>query len=260
MSCRRVQGLLLEYVFDDMGAAQRAALESHLDGCPRCRQRVSGLRRLWRALPEPYPAALEPQPATWERSWSAILERITLPAEAQAAAGIDRRPTFARGTAVAASLCLAFLLGLHWPDLRLAALRMAGRAPAYVPHVSGLETFQSASHGYLQRTRLLLLEVRQSEPSSGSLADTSLVSHSRSLLGEAPRHLTAAREVRNPHLEALLFELEDILRQILERGGGAPGGLPTDLEDAMDVMLFKLEMLERPPAPHAAPAMRPLRL
>lgn len=257
MSCRRARGLLVDYVFDEMERSGRAAFESHLDGCPRCRRHAAALKRLWRALPEPYPAALTPPAAVWERTWEAIAERIAAPLPADWPA---QRPIAAwRWAAAAAALGGAFLLGRYWDEARLASLRLAGRAAPPAGYFSGLDTFHTASHGYLQRSRLLLLELQQTAGAEAGVDDPWLVSHSRSLLGEVPEHLSAARQIRNPHLEDLLADLEVVLRQVLE-SDRARGGLPRDLEAEMGLLLFKLEMLESPAASAAPGDGRPVAL
>jgi len=253
MSCRRSRRTLPEYLFDEMDRVERADFESHLDGCQRCRKQVHGLRRLWKSLPEPYPAALEPPPQVWAHCWERILERVTVPgadrSAAPAAGGLSRP---ARWTAAAAVLAGAFLLGLRWEDVRLQAMHLTGLAPAAEEgYFSGLESFASESDNYLQRSRLVLMELQQTGATAQSVDDPWLAEHSRLLLGEAPRHLTAARRIRNPRIEDLLAELESVLRQVLENGGGG-AGLPPELEAETELLLFKLEMLDR-----TSPAVQP---
>ncbi len=53
-------GRLSDYLDGELGAAERAELESHVDGCARCRQELGALRStvgLLRSLPEPEPPA-----------------------------------------------------------------------------------------------------------------------------------------------------------------------------------------------------------
>ena len=253
MTCRRTRKALLEYTLDDLEDTTRLDVESHLDGCPPCRQQAVALRRLWRAVPEPQPAALIPPDAFWERSWSRILERLdSREAEVPGAVPAPRRVVLARWAAVAAGLVLAFVLGLLWPSLREAALALAGADPEPVNHFAGLDSFQRASGDYLQRSRLLLLELQQTGAAGSSLDDPWLAEHSRALLGEASRHAPIARRIHNRHIERLLADLEGLLRRLLDtssRGGVDPG-----LEAEMSLLLFRLEMMERPDLPAAAPA------
>lgn len=256
MSCWRARRRLLGYVFDDLERSERSLIESHLDGCPRCRRRALGLRRLYRALPEPHPAALEPPEEVWERTWSGILERIALPAHPEAAP-LPRRTFFWRRAAAAAALCGAFVLGRHWESLSGEALSLAGLRTPSGGYFSGLDSFQAASHDYLQRSRLLLIELQQTGSGEAAHDDPWLVDHSRGLLGEVPHHLTAARRIHNPHLEDLLGELEAVLRQVLERSASDRTHVPPGLEAQMSLLLFKLEMLGRPSYAPAQAALHP---
>jgi hypothetical protein len=245
--------MLLEYTLDDLESAARIDVESHLDGCPRCRQQAMSIRRLWRALPEPQPGALQPPPAAWERSWNSILERIAGPEPDQTVQGsAGGWRAGARWAAAAAACAAAFVLGLEWPDVRDSALSLLGSSPSPVNHFAGLDSFQRASDDYLQRSRLLLLELQQTGAGSRTLEDPWLVDHSRSLLGEAARHAPAARRIHNYHIERLLADLEVVLRRVL--GAAQSGGIDPGLESEMGLLLFRLEMLERPAAPASAPA------
>jgi hypothetical protein len=253
VTCRRARRLLLEYVFDDLEPRPRAAVESHLDGCPDCRRQALSWRRLQRLLPEPCPAALELPAAVRERVWSGVLEEISLPAVSAPVASPRSGRALLRWSSVAAAVCLAFLAGRSWDDLSRAALRAAGMEPGRAGgYFRGLEAFERSSDSYLRRTRLLLMELRQGEAATRQLTDPWLANHSRGLLREAPRHLASARRLRSPQLEALLEDLEAVLREILESGDST--ALPADLESELGTLLLKLEILERPsPAPAPPP-------
>ncbi len=258
MSCRRARRVVMEYAFDELERGERALFESHLDGCPRCRRRVSGLRHLWRALPEPHPAGLHPPAALWERSWSSILEGIAEPPQIDAPATDGWVATGSRWSAVAAAIVAAFLLGQRWDDVRQVALRLAGlEPPAAAGYFSGLDSFQRASDGYLQRSRLLLLELQQTGAAAGGVDDPWLMRHSRGLLGEFPRQFSTARRAHNPQLEQLLAELEGVLRHVLDQAQRQDGAVPADLESDLNRLLFKLEMLELPEAARTSAAAAP---
>jgi hypothetical protein len=251
MTCRRARRLLLEYIFDDLERPERAAVESHIDGCRHCRSQALAWRRLQRLLPEPYPAAPEMPGDVRDRIWSGVIEEISTPADPAPRPAVAGWRTARRWSAVAAALCLAFLAGRSWEDLSRAALRAAGMEPVRAGgYFSGLDAFDRSSDSYLRRTRLLLMELRQGGGGAEPLADPWLARHSRGLLREAPRHLASARRLRNPQLEALLEDLETVLREVLESGEGA--ALPEDLESELGMLLLKLEMLE-PPAPAPVP-------
>jgi anti-sigma factor RsiW len=244
---------MLEYIFDDLERPERAAIESHFDGCPRCRRQALAWRRLQRLLPEPSGTAPDLPDAVRDRVWSGVTDEISVPEASSPFRSRSPWRAAARWTAVAAAVCLAFLFGRSWEDLSQAALRAAGMEPSRAGgYFSGLDSFERSSDSYLQRTRLLLMEVHLGGGSTQQLADPWLARHSLGLLSEAPRHLASARRLRNPHLEALLRDLEAVLREVLESDAGA--ALPEDLESDLETLLMKLEILERPaPAPVPPP-------
>ncbi|MEE9217440.1 MAG: zf-HC2 domain-containing protein [Acidobacteriota bacterium] len=246
MSCRRVRKLIVEYVFGELPRQQQTVLESHLDGCSRCRRALLGLRRLCRMLPDPYAGPLGPGAETWDQVWNRIVEEVSAPEVAPSAPSRARWPTPLRWAATAATLSAAFLVGRHWDDLRSQAGYWLGRdVPSPAGYYTGLDSFQSTSDDYLQRSRLLLLELQFSGVGAAGVDDPWLMDHSRNLLGEAPRLRQVARRIRNPRLEGLLGELETVLSLILETSALGQAALPAELESDLGRLLFKLEMLER---------------
>lgn len=91
MNCQVVQENLTFYLYDELGAEERAAVEAHLGACTMCARAAAELRRLralldQRALPEPSPEllvrcrqaleeALDREAASWRalvRSWFVV--------------------------------------------------------------------------------------------------------------------------------------------------------------------------------------------
>jgi anti-sigma factor RsiW len=108
MSCAERREALSAYVDDELAPAERAELETHLAGCPACREALAGARRLssqLSALPAPVP------PGDFEaRFWARI----------------------ARGEAAGSGGALAWIGGLLRPRRLVALGGIAAAAVALV--------------------------------------------------------------------------------------------------------------------------------
>jgi len=115
---------LTAYAIDALDAAERAALEAHLESCAECRRELSGLRRVTAGLmlstqPEPPPEALKAR--TLARIAGVAQRPAALPRASTAdAGGITPRPRVARwqGLAAAAGVMMAAALGIYALSLR----------------------------------------------------------------------------------------------------------------------------------------------
>ncbi len=245
MNCRRARKLFLEYIFEELDREARTSLESHLDVCEKCRSRVLELRGLWHSLPEARRHSLPSEVSG--QVWDSILEKISVQAEADLPRRGPGWATPLRWAATAAAIGAGFMLGRHWDDARTQIYLLLGHQPAIDEgYFTGLDSFENASDDYLERSRLLLLELQLSEAALEELKSPWLSSHSRALLGEVPRLRRVARRLDNPQLEGLLGELEDVLGRILDISAQGGGSLHPELESAMSRLLFKLEMLDSP--------------
>jgi putative zinc finger protein len=99
---------ITDYVDDSLSTADRAAVDRHLEGCPRCRELVADfldLRRASAAL-----GAIEPPSRTWSRIEAVISSSGTARSTSRPTTR-DHRPTTA-WLAAAAALVLAITGGL----------------------------------------------------------------------------------------------------------------------------------------------------
>lgn len=245
MNCRRARKLFLEYIFEELDREAKTSLEGHLDGCEVCRSRVLELRGLWHSLPEARRQSLPSEVSG--QVWDSILEKIRV----QSGPELHRQglvwATPLRWAATVAAVTAGFMLGRHWDDIRPLIPYLPDHQPALSEgYFTSLDSFESASDDYLERSRLLLLELQLSEAALEELKSPWLASHSRDLLGEAPQLRRVARRLENPQLDGLLGELEDVLGRILEISAQGGGSLHPELESAMGRLLFKLEMLDSP--------------
>ncbi|MCZ6779417.1 MAG: hypothetical protein V3U86_06085 [Acidobacteriota bacterium] len=245
MNCRGARKLFLEYIFKELDREAQTSLEGHLDDCVNCRSRVLDLRGLWHSLPEARRHSLPS--GVSEQVWDSILKEIS----AQPGRQLPRQGRGwampLRWAATIAAMVAGFMLGRYWDDAHRELNRFLGSPPAVsAGYFTSLNSFETASDDYLERSRLLLLELQLSEAALEELKSPWLASHSRDLLGEVPRLRRIARRLDNPQLERLLVDLEDVLGQILETSAEAGGRLHPDVESAMGRLLFKLEMLDSP--------------
>ncbi len=61
MNCDRIDNLLLDYLYGELGPDEARQVEAHLDECPACADKyaeLAGVRRLVRGLPEPVPSRM----------------------------------------------------------------------------------------------------------------------------------------------------------------------------------------------------------
>ena len=237
MNCRRARKLFLEYIFEELDREARTSLESHLDVCEKCRSRVLELRGLWHSLPEARRHSLPSEVSG--QVWDSILEKISVQAEADLPRRGPGWATPLRWAATVAAIGAGFMLGRHWDELNPQPANDGS-------YVKNLKLFENASDDYLERSRLLLLELQLSDAALEELKSPWLSSHSRDLLGEVPRLRRVARDLENPDLERLLGDLEDVLDRILEISAAGGDRLHPELESAMSRLLFKLEMLDSP--------------
>jgi len=95
-TCRRLRARLVDLDTGAIGAAERAAIESHLTGCERCSAAIAALRDVPAMLRVPDEPALDD--AFWRSQRQAIMGTIrSLPVPATAAAApVPARPRVAR--------------------------------------------------------------------------------------------------------------------------------------------------------------------
>ena len=130
MNCRHAQNLLSASLDRELRPGRAASLQSHVEGCPACRERLALLRRAVALLDEPAP----PPPA-------GLADRILRAAAAEPGRRLSRRPLAIPawaprlGWATAAVLCI--LAGAFLGD-QLAPAPAAAPAAA-VRQVSGNE-------------------------------------------------------------------------------------------------------------------------
>ena len=182
------------------------AIETHLAGCPACRQELERLRRVLalvdvQEIPEPGPAferevwaRLAPQLEAHRRSW---LSRI-FPA--------GRHWVLAGG--VAALLLAAFVAG-RWSQPEPAAPAVA-EAPADVSD----RVLVVAVVDHLDRSQMMLLELINGEPGRGTSDLGVEQSRARELVAENRLYRVSAAQAGDEAVTDVLDELERALLEI----------------------------------------------
>ena len=220
IGCRgRQQDLILD-LYEELSAPDRRELEAHVGQCVRCRDELSGFRLTFRAIDE---AGLR-ETATIARpgDWTA-LERKLLAEQSRWHARISPAPLLVKAAAVILVAGASFVAGRQWETIEttlMPAQGITGSTPGEAPTEGDLEAMDTAerfqafserTNGYLDRSRLVLLEFANAEPAS---APPELRAASRSLLREYRVARQVADQMADQRLEGLLVELENVLREI----------------------------------------------
>jgi hypothetical protein len=207
-SCGRQESDLLLLLYGDLDDAARRELEAHARTCASC---ASSLLSLKSVLDTVGSAHLK-QRATVEfpGSWTSLRASLLL-------ASPSRGHAWWKGAARAAAILLlagaSFAVGrlTHpWQPSQAPAERDAG---ARLDSAGRLALFSQRTNDYLDRSRMVLLELANGDVQPGRL---SLSQASTTLLQENPEARRVAREVADRRLQELVAELETILGQIVQ--------------------------------------------
>jgi putative zinc finger protein len=218
---------LILYIYDELPDDRRALTEAHLEACRSCREEMDSFEATLQTIDRAgmVDFATVHAPGDWselearlEASRSAVAP-LTLP--------FARRPgLLAKAAAILLIVGGSFVAGRYWDSIG-SSLGLPGGAgddgsltgnptsggPRGIPEDSAarLRFFSEKTNGYLDRSRLVLLELAN----TGSAADaTALRAASGNLLRENRLARTVAGQVADRRLEDLVGQLETILRQI----------------------------------------------
>jgi anti-sigma factor RsiW len=213
---------LSEYLDDELDPAERAAADEHLRECAHCRGVLDDLRRVTlraAALRDTPPAA---------PLWAGVAERIghaglADPGDELAARRARPRPALRWVAGAAAVLALGVGIGRTLPHAPA-----PGRPVAVRPVAAG-DAYRTAAVDHLARSRALLVAFQQ-RPA----ADAQASAWADGLLTDT-RLLLDSPAADDPRLRRLLQDLELVLVQIAQLGGGeAPRSEAQLARDAID--------------------------
>ena len=225
-SCDSMEQELILFLYDEVSSDRRTEVEGHLRTCAGCTEDLASFRSVLDTIDR----ANLGQMATREGAgdWPSLRAMIL-------STGVpSHRPSVSPLLKAAAIVVLAgatFVLGRNWDSIAPDSLRDAfnlasastamvspeGRTPQGSPeeHNTGwrLRVFSEETNGYLDRTRLVLLEVANTggTPMPGPIREAS-----RNLLRENPHARQVAGRIEDPRIEELVGQLEGILREIAQ--------------------------------------------
>jgi len=261
MGCAFTRQDLLPYLYEDLPAGRRESLDGHLATCARCRAELASFRETLGAvsdarLPERVAAAM---PADWPAVWASLRDRILSEAAAPVA-GRGISPLL-KAAAVLLVAGASFAVGRQWDTLTslggpVPVQPMTGRTVApdasQTPEdaAARLQLFSEQTHGYLNRSRLVLMEFANARETG----DSRLVREaSNNLLRETKAARRVAGQISDPRIEDLLAQVETLLGEIarLSDSGDATTVNRIKNEVHESGVLDQLELLSFP-APRVA--------
>ena len=267
---------LILFVYDDLPAEQKERLNAHLSACSRCLNQVSSIRSTLGAIDRAgIPQALAATaPVDWDAEWRRLRARLegmnarggaradAMPGAADAREGSDRS-AFSPLLKAAAVVLLAgasFVIGRNWESLSPELGWLGSGRPSdtrTLPSNDGLavplgvearmQYFSELTHGYLNRSRFVLLELANGHDAGDAAA---LREASITLLGETRAAKRVAGQLADPHIKELMTRVEGILTelsQLSDKGDVATvNRIRTEVNDSG--VLTQLELLSTGPA------------
>jgi hypothetical protein len=229
--------LVLRYYGD---AEDRPDIDGHLEGCPECTAAFRGLTEALRLVPaEDVPSRDD---AYGQKVWERVRPRLGADAPLGASRSFTRRSGLVRRVlpshlgawgALAASLLLAFWLGLRFP----------GTAPA-APVVRE-RILLVAVGDHLERSRMVLAEISNASASG----PTGLQAEQRwagSLVAENRMYRQAAMRAGDTSVANVLDELERVLAELANGPEELKAKQIEDLQARIEArgLLFKVKVVE----------------
>lgn len=225
IKCQKTKDLMLEALYGELSAADRAHFDAHLRACPECAAEYSVLG----ATLEVMDRRERPDPGGifWDGYWERLerkMEREALQVAAPAPESLWRQtrrllatvPRWAyQATGALALVVIGVLIGraVFAPSGPGATTGPAGVVAAVPPADPALVR----ANDYVQRSKVLLLGLVNFDPAAKDTYGLNLPRQkqiSRELLSEAAYLKPALRDSRNERLRELVADLEVILLQI----------------------------------------------
>jgi len=256
--CQELGEDLVLHLYDELSEAERTALDSHLAVCNDCREELRSSRDALQTID----GARINQMATFRLpSWDDLEDELAYSLAPLPLAATPRRFGGMSTMAKAASILLlaggAFIAGLQWNSIAAAIVQTAstsrmaqpphpldGTGAAPLPAVASagdrMRAFAEQTHGYFQRSRLVLLEFANSD----QISDGTMSAASRNLLRETASARRVAGQIHDERIQDLVVTLEEILTRIASNDTDAAerARLRSDVED----LLGRLELTAPP--------------
>jgi hypothetical protein len=267
--CRKCHDVLAEAVYGELGPAEQAAFDRHLEACPACaaeREALAATLRLMDRRERP-----DPGPEFWEGYWDRLSRRmiweatepVRRPSLASRLRGVFAGwPRWSFQAAGAAALLLAgVLIGrlvLAPPDGTEKTIAAGGRAA--VAAASSPAVVQAAD--FVDRSKVLLLGLVNYDPATEDAYALDLdgkKAASRALLNQAPAIRKGLDGPGQRRLRDLVADLEVIMMQIanLESGQDLEGVELVKQGVDRKGLFLKIDLARMGRASTAAPAPAP---
>ncbi|HKY32067.1 MAG TPA: hypothetical protein VJV23_05980 [Candidatus Polarisedimenticolia bacterium] len=213
---------LVLLLYGELEETARRGVSSHAAACDACRDRLDALRAAF-ALVERSGFG-QRRPEDLASQWAPLRARLAAESRPSGRYG-SLLPLLAKAAAVLVLAGASFWVGRVWDGGSLMPGRHPGDAVSGEAPLDGqarLLAFSERTNDYLDRSRLVLLELSNGELSTDSMA---LSQASRTLLRENPAARRVARQIADQRLQDLVEEIESILSQISRLPQGEQDGL-----------------------------------
>lgn len=221
MTSSRSERLLL-FLYDELESGERAAMEEHLRECAECARELTSLSETLATVETARLAemATVDAPGDWEQIRARLEPALLFAAPRQASSAW----WMAKAAAILLLAGASFVVGRNWEDLALGLGLESDPGIASIDtgdgsgvpagpetRAEGIALFTERTHGYLNRSRMVLLEFANTDEAQHSMF---LRQASRTLLEENSYARRVAGEIEDQRLEELLDDLGRILREI----------------------------------------------
>ena len=255
---------LLLQIYDESTPDVARRIESHLADCAPCRAEFASLRETLDTVDRAELASMAEAMAHRDTpgAWNNIASRLR--PDGAVFAESPRRPTpyWLQAAAVLLIAGASFLAGATWMSPGNKANQRypkqadrAGGSPAPQPAMdareardpaAALREFTTRTHGYLNRSRIVLLEIANADTGSDS---SMLREATRSLLDETRDARQIAGQIPDSKLDDLLGSLESILIELSELSDWGDEATVKRIRDQVNEsgLLEQIEILTPPP-------------
>lgn len=224
-SCRKFKSRILEDLYGELGPAEKARLDRHLDSCPQCASEKLTLQSTLKLMDQRLRP--DPGPEFWDGYWDRLSRRILWesieegghPSLARRVVrSLDRLPRWSLQAAGAAAL---LLVGILVGSRLVAPPGGAGKGQATAAAVPAGAVIQAEN--FIERSKVLLLGLVNYDPATSDAYAFDLgrkKTVSRDLAAEAPALRRALTDRSQNRLRELVGDLEVIMMQIANLGAG----------------------------------------
>jgi hypothetical protein len=240
------------YYYDELSAAERAAVDAHLPSCRHCRAALTDLAAIGAALAE-RPVVAAPPSGDWSGFMARLDESIAatraVDDRSSAPPAATARPSYLTYLAMAALLALVTVTVMI-------ALRPSGVSPTFETAATGVTApatspgsdaaaFRTLSEEHFDRSKLVVLGLATKDTRTGKPVDWDYErSLATSLLNDTRMYRLAAEDRGLTALAGVMRDLELVLLQTSLTDETDPDSLPQlqrlirkrDLLEKMDVV------------------------